>query len=305
MTNENATPTGGRQNPDDTSASPDEEFVAHETVVVGEDGIAREVTVIEEVPADNVTVEDAAPADPIAAEEIVVEDADTYDATSTPVEVETVHATATEPVIPTTDPAATSSQPIPASERVVYVQVPPEPKMRGNRGFGVLLALAATLVYTAVLALVTALVGVATTGGSSFRFLAEAEFYIPSLFFVIAFVILVLLANRANWWAYILGSLVVALVVYFGTIGLGLLGTGIVTNTPDEAEARFTAQLLNPFVIVAAVLAREVSMWTGTAISRRGRSVKVRNAEARAAYDRELAEKRAAGDRSASATAGA
>jgi len=41
------------------------------------------------------------------------------------------------------------------------------------------------------------------------------------------------------------------------------------------------------------VSAREVAIWMGLAIGRRGRSVRERNASARATYERELAEHRA------------
>jgi len=237
-------------------------------------------------------------------EDAVVVDTTVVDeATGTPVEVETVHATSTEPVIPTVDPAATATTPAP-SERVVYVQLPQAPAKLSNRVFGTLVVLASTVLFTLVLAIVTAIIGVVTTGGSlSVRFMGDASFYIPTLFFFLAFLVIALLANRAAWWAYIVGSIVVALAVYFGTIGLGLLGTGIVTNTPEQASARFAAALLNPFIVVAAFLAREVSMWAGIAISRRGRRVKARNVEARSAYERELAEKRAEHDRGAAPAA--
>lgn len=180
------------------------------------------------------------------------------------------------------------------AQRVIYVQTPAAPSKKGNRGVGAAIAVASGVIFTAALALVTAIVGLATTRSFSFAFLGDVRFYIPVLFFVIAFVILVLLANRANWWAYILGSVIVAIVVYFGTIGLGLLSTGIITNTPEEAGARYAAELTNPFVVISALIAREVSLWTGSLIARRGRSVKLRNAEAREAWEREVAEKRAA-----------
>lgn len=235
----------------------------------------------------------------------VIEDAVVVDeSTQTPVVVETVHPTETEPVVATADPASTATaSTAPASERVVYVELPPAPRKQGNRGFGALIAVVGTIVFTALMAIATAIIGVARTGVVSFGFLTYAEFYIPTLFFLIAFLVLVLLANRANWWAYIVGSLVVGIVVYFGSIGLSLLGSGVLTNTPDEAAFRFAQFLGSPFVIVAGLLAREVSMWMGTAMSRRGRRLKARNAEARAAYDRELAEKRAENDRSATAAA--
>ena len=120
-----------------------------------------------------------------------------------------------------------------------------------------------------------------------FEFLGRADFYVPVLFFALGAVALVLIVNRAGWWSYILGSLLVAVLVYFGTIGVGLLGTGIIMNTPAEAAARYAQALGSPFVIVSALLAREVSIWIGAASSARGRRVTARNAVARDAFDRE------------------
>ncbi|MDO7882855.1 hypothetical protein [Antiquaquibacter soli] len=193
----------------------------------------------------------------------------------------------------------------PAQPQVVYVQAPAAPVKKGNRGVGALIALLSALVFTALLAIITAIIGGVATGRFSFGFLAQANFYLPTLFFVIGFVLLVLLANRANWWAYIVGSVVVGLVVYFGTVGAVLLGSGVILRTPDEAAAMFANGLANPIVIAAALLAREVSLWTGSIIARRGRRVKVRNTEAREAWERELAEKKAEHERATAAASSA
>jgi len=232
----------------------------------------------------------------------VIEDAVIVDDTSsTPVVVETVHATETEPVVATTDPAATETTT--PSERVVYVHVPPAPKKLGNRGVGTLLAVLAAVVFTLVLAAATVAVGFIATRSFSVAFLTRGEFYIPALFFVVAFVLLVLIVNRANWGAYIVGSILVGLAVYFGTIGLGLVSTGVVLQSPAEASGRFARELGNPFIILSGLLAREVSMWFGVAISRRGRRLKARNVEARAEYDRDIAQKKAESERTAPAAA--
>jgi hypothetical protein len=71
--------------------------------------------------------------------------------------------------------------------------------------------------------------------------------------------------------------------------------------TPDEASVSFREALGSPFVIVSAVLAREVVLWTGGIISRRGRRLRARNLENREAYDRELATARAEHERAAAA----
>lgn len=233
----------------------------------------------------------------------IIEDAVVVDeATQTPVVVEEAAVSDTEPVVATTDPG--SAPVTEESPRVVYVQVPPAPRKLGNRGLGSVIALVSAVVFTALFAVVYALIAYANSGVFTFGFLARAEFYIPTLFFVVGFVLLVVIVNRANWWAFIIGSLLVGVAVYFGSIGLTLLSQGIVLSTPQDAAQSFAQALRAPFFIVAALLAREVALWTGGLISRRGRRLRARNLEARAAYDRELATTRAEHERAAaSATA--
>lgn len=196
-----------------------------------------------------------------------------------------------------TTPAATGPTTPPA--QVIYVQTPAPPTRKGNRGIGALIAVVSALVFTGALAVVAAIIQLAVGSRPLFGFLTSPQFYIPTLFFVIAFVLLVLIANRAAWWAYILGSVIVALVVYFGSIGAILLANGVILMTPTEAADAFRAGLVNPIVVAATLLAREVSLWTGSIIARRGRRVKERNATARATWEREVAEKRAEYERSA------
>jgi hypothetical protein len=240
----------------------------------------------------------------VVPEEDLVEE-DTFDPEPEPL-VEPVRATShvsevpaevlAEPVIEQPVPEATP-EPVTAvttpPAQTIYVTAPVEPRKKGNRGFGVLIALLSTVIFAALYALVVALIETARAGESSFNFLGAIEFYVPALFFLLGFIILALLANRANWWAYILGSLFVGLLVYFGTVGTGLLVGGIVLETPSGATRLFGQALTNPLVIAAALLAREVSLWAGAGISARGRRVTVRNVESRAAFDREAAERRA------------
>ena len=241
----------------------------------------------------------------------IIEDAVVVDeATGTPVTVEEVAPSATEPVVATADPGAAETE-APTAEaptstadhRVVYVQLPAAPKKLGNRGIGSLIALVAAIVFTALFALVYALIAYAGSRTFSFSFLTRVEFYIPTLFFLIGFVLLVLIVNRASWWVFIIGSLLVGLFVYFGSIGLTLLANGVVSLTPDDAARAFGDGLRAPAFIVAALVAREVALWTGAIIARRGRRLRARNLETRAAYDRELATTRAEHERAAASAA--
>ena len=202
----------------------------------------------------------------------------------------------------TPEPAAAADE-TPAQHQIVYIHAPAAPRNKGNRGVGALIAVVSGIVFAALLAVATAIIGVASGGRFTFSFLGDARFYIPVLFFIIGFVLVVLVLNRASWWAYILGSLVLAVFVYFGTVGVGLLGQGIISHTPAEASAMYGIALRDPFVIASALLAREVSIWVGAAIASRGRRVKVRNVEARAAYEQQLADKRAEHERGPEAPA--
>ncbi|HOB56838.1 MAG TPA: hypothetical protein PKW13_02335 [Rhodoglobus sp.] len=191
------------------------------------------------------------------------------------------------------------------SPQVVYVQTPAPPKKKGNRGIGSVLAIASGIIFAAAFALVVAAIAnLSGIGRFTVTFLAQPSFYVPVLFYIIGAVLLVVIVNRAGWAAYVLGSIFVGLVVYFGTVGVLLLGQGVILKTPAEAAALLALGLTNPLVIAAGLVAREVSMWTGALISRRGRRLKVRNATAHETWEREVAQKKAEHERtSAAATA--
>lgn len=246
--------------------------------------------------------------------EVVETTAAAEGSTTEPVEAETDPAMATsEPVVAATDPAAVEipepvSAPTPspayvetaplaatsaASMQTIYVPAPIAPRKKGNRGIGVLIALASTIIFAGLYAVVLAIILSFGNGVFRFDFFASIDFYIPVIFFFAGFVILVLIVNRAAWWSYVLGSIFVGLFVYFGTIGTGLIIGNVFGETPSGAARLFAQALANPFVIAAALLAREVSMWMGAAISARGRRVKARNAEANAAFERESADRHA------------
>jgi hypothetical protein len=188
--------------------------------------------------------------------------------------------------------AAPSSPPAAPAHDVVFVAAPTPPKKKGNRGIGVLLAALSTILFLVIYVAVVVLINTLQGRGGSLEFLANIRFYLPVLLFAIGFILLAVLANRAGWWSFVLGSFFVGAFVYFGTVGLLLLSEA--TNlTPQTAVTAFRGLLISPIVIAAGLVAREVSLWVGAAISARGRRVKARNAEARAEFDREQAEHRA------------
>lgn len=219
----------------------------------------------------------------VEADEIVVEEAPTS---------ESATATAT-----LTDEKVESPL---AGERVHYVTTPTPPRARSNRVVGSLLALLGAVLFALAYAGVAALL-LGTIIAEPFRtagfgaFLRDASFWVPVLFFALGFVLVVLLLNRAAWWAHVLGSILVAAVVYLGSIGVLLLLNGV-GGDPDATLRTFAT---SPFVIAAALVAREVSIWIGFLIALRGTKVSQRNRAAREAFESEQRDARASDGASA------
>ena len=112
--------------------------------------------------------------------------------------------------------------------------------------------------------------------------------------FFIALVLLVLIAGRAGWWAYVLGGLLVAVLVWGATLG----GVAIDARLAGERVGLDPFSLIADFglaipVLAAALVAREVTVWFGAWIGARGRKVARKNAAAVAEYEDALAEAQA------------
>jgi hypothetical protein len=170
---------------------------------------------------------------------------------------------------------------------------PSEPKVAGNRGYGVFLGLASAGVFAIIFATAVTMINAVQTGRVGIAFVQQPTFYAPIVFFAAGAIIIALIVNRAGWAAHVIGSIVVGLVVYFGTVGVLLLANGVIQNTPEQAQVLYALALTDPRVIAGGLVAREVSLWTGALVARRGRKVTERNRAAHAQWEAELAEKSA------------
>jgi hypothetical protein len=187
----------------------------------------------------------------------------------------------------------TPAQPLAPTQQVVYVEAPKPFVAKSNRVFGVLIALLSTIIFAVLFAVAAVIVEVVKhTKAINFDFLGTLDFYAPIIMFAVGFVILVLVVNRAGWAAHVIGSIFVALVVFFGGTGLILL-LHINEIPSNEVPQNFNLVLFSSSLIIAALLGREVSLWMGFSIAARGRKVKARNVDARVLYDQEIAAKRA------------
>ncbi|KRF33091.1 hypothetical protein [Yonghaparkia sp. Soil809] len=216
-----------------------------------------------------------------------------------------------EPVHPSAPtvaaPPAPAEQPQP--ERIVYVPAPQPPRRRGSRRLGVGVALASSLVFTilyAVLATLFIFIGLGAGGPGLAQqvqaFASTPSFWMPVIAFAVGYVVLVLIVNRAGWWAHVLGGFLVAALVYVVFIGSTVLSAEATGASPADLQRFLLLQITNPLGWSAAIAAREVPIWVGGLVARNGRAAKARNAEARAEYERELAAARAGAPREGAPT---
>jgi len=265
-----------------TEPKPVDEPVVVEPVAAG--GHVGVEPVVPELDDDEVVDDVAAPVtvEPVVAEPVVVESG----------------AAETQVLAPAAVPVAASpyASADAASREVVYVQAPTPPPARHNRGFGVLISLlgavAFALLYIAVVAIVGVILGASVDAQLS-SFLQSIAFWVPVVVYAVVSSLFALIVNRAAWWAHALGSLFVAVITYAVSGGIVALALNVIAMTPEEGVAKLGEVFSNPLLIIALVLAREVSLWFGLAIAARGRKVKERNVAERAAFDQSVADRRA------------
>lgn len=184
----------------------------------------------------------------------------------------------------------------PSEPTVVFVTAPQPPKKRGARGVGALVALLGAVLFAAAFAVfvvIIALIGAPDGLRSFVQFLSSVTFYLPVIIFFLSYLLLIIIVNRAGWWAHVLGGFVVAVIVWVGFVGSAIIAAGAFGASSALVGAIVLQQLTNPLGFAAAIAAREVPIWVGGIVSRRGRTARSRNADARVAYEQELADHRA------------
>lgn len=270
-----------------------------ERVVTSDDDVAAAVARSSTEPgaaaAGDATVDTASPVESatpviVAAEAATVRQAETTGAPTTGAPT-TAYGT---------PPADGTAAPAPQPVAPIYLQRPEPPKKKSNRGIGILIALVGTVAFAVLWAAAVVIVGSLLTPSNEFGpalvqfFTGGPAFglrgWAPVLAFFIGMVVLIQILNRARWWAYILGGLFVAVFVYFVYIGAGLIDAQYWQRNPDEFAILIRSAWVNPFAVLAGVIAREVSIWTGAWLAARGRKLKARNAEAQADYEQQVAD---------------
>ena len=183
---------------------------------------------------------------------------------------------------------------IPQPVAPIFLQRPEPPKRKSNRGVGILIALVGTVAFAVLWAAAVVVVGAMLTPSSELLpvltqyFTSQLSGWAPIVAFFVGMVVLIQIINRARWWGYILGGLVVAIFVYLVYIGAGLVDARFWQRNADEQALVLSRAWVSPFAVLAGVIAREMSIWTGAWLAGRGRKLKARNAEAQADYEQQL-----------------
>lgn len=248
------------------------------------------------------TTTNAAPAaEPVTTETVTEPQRETVVVEPTPVATETeVTETKSEPVATTERSERDVDAVIAGDDRTSTEGLVMPPEQRQNRGFAVFTAIIASLVFAAVLALGFSAAAIIYGGASGnlvdvmLGFIGTAAFFIPVALFTIFMVLWSLVANRAGWWSYIIASLLVAVLVFFG-YHLGIAAQDVVNGEAfsfDKFLASLRAPEQLPGALISFIAAREAALWIGGIASLRGRRVKRKNAEAQAEYERKVAEER-------------
>lgn len=188
---------------------------------------------------------------------------------------------------PVAAPAAKSSaQPI-------FVQAPEPPRKRGNRGFSGVVALIATVIF-ALGYIATRLftgadaVGLDQVADRALEILPTPRVWVPIVVFFFAFWLLGAFLNTAKWGYWVIFGIFVGLASMAGHVFGEVVNADITKLTPSDAIALAGQSVATWPALVALVLGRELPVWFGGWIARRGRTVIAANAESQEEYQRTL-----------------
>lgn len=178
----------------------------------------------------------------------------------------------------------------------LYMQSPMPPEIKGNRGAGSLIAIVAAVAFAVLgaglyAAWIAPHVAPSQFGPALTELVMTWQFGWAVAAFLVGIIVLVMIVGRAGWWAYVLGGFFVGVCVWLAAVAGSAVDDLGFSSLLDLAPAEIlkTYGLTLP-AVAAGVLAREVTVWFGAWIGRRGRRMKTRNAEALTEYEEALAE---------------
>jgi len=177
----------------------------------------------------------------------------------------------------------------------IFVQAPEAPRPRGNRGaagaIGLLAALAFAVLYLAAtlgLRLLTREIDLAGLPDAALGVLSTWGLWVPTVAFFLGFWFLGAIINRGRWGHWVVWGLIVGVIAWAGHLLGALFAAPFWMLTAREGVDLLGENVLAPLAIVAFVLGRELTIWFGAWVARRGRRVTELNDEAQREYERTL-----------------
>ena len=177
----------------------------------------------------------------------------------------------------------------------IFVQAPEAPRPRGNRGAAGAIGLLATLVFamlylaaTLGLGLLVGTVQTADLADAALAALTTWGLWVPTVAFFVGFWFLGAIINRGGWGHWVVWGLVVGVISWGGYLLGALFAAPFWMLTNREGIDLLQQSVLAPLAIVAFVLGRELTVWFGAWVARRGRRVTELNDEAQREYERTL-----------------
>lgn len=189
--------------------------------------------------------------------------------------------------------AATPAPPASLPPAPIYIQAPMPPKAKGNRWFGALIGLLGALIFGVVYAGIVFLWLFLSESSSAVvgaaEYFSTTWFVLPIIGFYLGFLLLAAVVNRGAWPGYVIGGFGVGLIAWLTLLGGALINQAWLLR-PAEVSGFLADTVLSPQAIIVFIAAREVTIWVGAIVARRGAKVTIQNTEAKADYERRLAE---------------
>lgn len=299
-------PAAAQSGPETARTAPERDILTEDTVQQDTitDGVGADPVVHERKPSEPVIVESAsaeqetrayAPHAPQRAYSNIELDDDTA-ATTTAKQADTgAHPYPAAAYAPVGLSTATDAAPATEQQQAfpLYIQAPSAPDIRGNRGFGILVGLLATVVFAGLYAAAVAGLQLLFEDDGTFvenivQLSTSWPFLLAVAAFFISWAVTAAIVNRSGWVHWVLGGFIIGLVVFLAWVGGFLIQERAWTLSVDEILAEVTGVAFTFGPVLAFIVAREIPVWLGGWIASRGRKVRAANIEAQEEYDRVL-----------------
>ncbi len=189
---------------------------------------------------------------------------------------------------------ADETRPVGAAQPI-FVQAPEAPRPRGNRGAAGAIGLLATLVFAVLflaatlgLGLLLGTIQTADLADAALTALTTWTLWVPTVAFFVGFWFLGAIINRGGWGHWVVWGLLVGVISWGGYLLGALFQAPFWMLTARQGVDVLEQSVLAPLAIVAFVLGRELTIWFGAWVAKRGRRVTELNDEAQREYERTL-----------------